>query len=616
MMSMSRSIQFALRALAVAFAIGSLAAWIFVPRLVESAYSGTSWPFFNDLITGQDQHALSEYLDLVRRMLVLLSVIALAMSALAIALSIERGRQAIRGIGSLMALIILPVVAFSWVTIRAMASLDLGHFGDEDEKIVAAWLISDGERLYESIFAHHGPLNYMLAHAVYALTESKDLAPYRIVQWFILGLGGIAVAASPILTHWRQRIYAASTFLILAAILYPVWRGQLLLYHVHGGVLFTTAVSLLFLPLALGVRVPIFAAGIAGCAMAAMVAAAYPFVAPLALMFTSTSFLLLAQGELWRSTKELIIPILIGALLVLVLVGGWIVLHGDLVGYLVYHLYFNQEVYAPFINFDSLSVFKQLSRVAQPGFGWALWILLIFSFWLFISISARQKGNMHWRTHILAATGTVAMLAAFLYLNPRDTEELFKTAALQVTSMALFSIIAARGVTLKSSTRVFPVWNIALPLLLFFLIGVTQFTQLFGTLSRDAIAYKTEESAVSSKYDETIVDAIHSWVEPSGRIQALVFNPRWYLLTRRRPASGHYYYLPWQAAYSSNPILGKNIDVCADLEKIQPEVIIWDRWKVWGKYDLKDYEPCLYELITTQYESVEEMPAILRRSRR
>ena len=172
-MEVTRSIEVVLRVLAGVFAVGSVAVWILIPQLLESAYAGTSWPLFNDLITGQEHRPLQDYLEIIRPTLILLSVYTLAMSALAITLSMKRGRQAVHYIVP----VILPVIALSWISIRAMASLDLPHFGDVDEKIIAAWLISDGERLYESIFAHHGPLNYMLAHAVYTFTESKELAP-------------------------------------------------------------------------------------------------------------------------------------------------------------------------------------------------------------------------------------------------------------------------------------------------------------------------------------------------------------------------------------------------------------------------------------------------------
>lgn len=613
-MGMSRSTEVGLRVLAAVFVVGTVAVWVLVPQLLESAYAGTSRPLFNNLVSGREHRSLQDYMEILRSILILVSVFALAMSALAITLSVERGRQVIRGIAFFVAPTILLVIALAWVAIRAMASLDILHFGDVDEKIISAWLISDDETLYGSIFAHHGPLNYMIAHAVYVLTESKDLALYRIVQWCILGLCAIAVAASPILMHWRQRIYGASTFLILVAVLHPSWRGYELLYHMHGGMLFTTALSLLFLPLLLGFRIPSLAAGIAGSAMVAMVAAAYPFIVPLGFMFIATSLLLLAQGRLWSSTKELFIPVAIGAILMLMLVGAWLALNGDLVGYFVYHFYFNQVVYAPFIDFDPLLAFKQLARVFQPRFGWALWVLLIFSLWLFISLSTRQKGDLDSRARILLVIGTGAMLVAFLYLNPRDSTRI-QMAALQVTSVGLFSLIAARGVALQSSTRVIPVWNIALPLLLFFLIALTQFTHLLGMLSRDAVIDLYAKASVATKI-ETIVDAVQSWVGPSEPIQALVFSPHWYLLTQRRPATGHFYYFPWQAAYSHAPILGKNIDICADLERVRPEVIVWGHWKVWGKYDLKDYEPCLYELITTQYEPIEGMPAELLRRRR
>jgi hypothetical protein len=84
---------YALRALAVVSLVATIAAWLTVPRLVESAYEGTSLTFFNDLISGQNEHPLQQYLDTVTRYLAVLSVGALLLSVLALGLSFERVRK-------------------------------------------------------------------------------------------------------------------------------------------------------------------------------------------------------------------------------------------------------------------------------------------------------------------------------------------------------------------------------------------------------------------------------------------------------------------------------------------------------------------------------------------
>lgn len=64
----------ALRVLAVASLVATVAVWLIIPRLVESAYEGTSWTFFNDLISEQNEHTLQDYLDAVGQYLLVLSV--------------------------------------------------------------------------------------------------------------------------------------------------------------------------------------------------------------------------------------------------------------------------------------------------------------------------------------------------------------------------------------------------------------------------------------------------------------------------------------------------------------------------------------------------------------
>jgi hypothetical protein len=93
----------------------------------------------------------------------------------------------------------------------------------------------------------------------------------------------------------------------------------------------------------------------------------------------------------------------------------------------------------------------------------------------------------------------------------------------------------------------------------------------------------------------------------------MVFSPRWYLLTKRPPSSGAYYYLPWQAAYNRAPVLGAAVDPCVDLAEAPPKVMAWDRWKVWGHYDVAEYAPCLVEVMERDYVSITRTPLLLRK---
>lgn len=83
----------ALRVAAVTSLVAIVAAWLIIPQLVESAYEGTSWPFLNNLISGQHERSLQDYLYVTSRYMLALSVAGVTTSALAIALSIQTVRE-------------------------------------------------------------------------------------------------------------------------------------------------------------------------------------------------------------------------------------------------------------------------------------------------------------------------------------------------------------------------------------------------------------------------------------------------------------------------------------------------------------------------------------------
>src|SRR5574337_421989 len=68
---------------------------------------------------------------------------------------------------------------------RAKAGLHLFEFGDEAEKFVAAQMMKNGMILYRDIFAHHGPILYIISHAYVNLVDPAD---FSHIRWFMVGL--------------------------------------------------------------------------------------------------------------------------------------------------------------------------------------------------------------------------------------------------------------------------------------------------------------------------------------------------------------------------------------------------------------------------------------------
>jgi hypothetical protein len=86
----------------------------------------------------------------------------------------------------------------------------------------------------------------------------------------------------------------------------------------------------------------------------------------------------------------------------------------------------------------------------------------------------------------------------------------------------------------------------------------------------------------------------------------LVLRPILYIHTDRIPASGNYYYLPWQARYNKHPIFNTKIDINSDLIKNKPSIIYCDKWKVWDLYDFPDYAGEVTNILNNNYVKMDD----------
>jgi hypothetical protein len=115
--------------------------------------------------------------------------------------------------------------------------------------------------------------------------------------------------------------------------------------------------------------------------------------------------------------------------------------------------------------------------------------------------------------------------------------------------------------------------------------------------------FKTNEKRSSqlARQNNQTFDLIRQIVPEGETVQSLPFRPAFYIYADRRPASADIFYLPMQAKYEQNPIMGSAIDLCTDLKTVQPKVIYFDNMKIWGQYEFSDYAPCVYNLIKENY---------------
>jgi hypothetical protein len=119
----------------------------------------------------------------------------------------------------------------------------------------------------------------------------------------------------------------------------------------------------------------------------------------------------------------------------------------------------------------------------------------------------------------------------------------------------------------------------------------------YKVAKKDFLAYVADQKPQQGG----VYDFIRSITNQDDKVLSLVFNPSLYVKLGRLPASGHYYYFPWQAKYNRASVLDYKIDICKDIVANRPPVIWFDNWKVWGGYAIGKYEPCVPELITSRY---------------
>ncbi len=95
----------------------------------------------------------------------------------------------------------------------------------------------------------------------------------------------------------------------------------------------------------------------------------------------------------------------------------------------------------------------------------------------------------------------------------------------------------------------------------------------------------------------------------------LVYNPDFFLPAGYLPIRKFHDYLPWEADYARAPWFNRTRDLCAELAKNAPPVIVYDHWVVGGRWKPDDFMPCLAPLLTKLYVADTIPTLYIRRDR-
>lgn len=481
---------------------------------------------------------------------------------------------------------------------RVKVGLRLFEFGDESEKFVAAQMLNQGLHLYRDIFAHHGPLPYMIAHLYANFVSPTDFSRIRLAVVFLAGLSCLTIILSPILKSLTVRLWAAAAYLSVLSSVWVLQGIHMLLYHQIGGFLLVIVLTQMVVPALLGekvTRIGLFFSGFA-CTLACF--AAYAFGPAAVFLVVSTSLSFMASRErLTRHAKA----ICFGSITAVSLVVAWLISFGDLLGYLIYHFYFNQKIYAFFIRFSPRAIFNVFNLAFTPQRRIDALSFIFFILWIFIVAVMVWRKGQKMRDLLLRFGAIFFLVLAVLFMNPRGMYG-FYNAGVVVVNLAMVSLMAT-GILQQQFRQIS--WLRLIPSLLFIVLSVAGTEQVsrgavsspYKVAKKDFMAYVADQGQEQGG----IYEFVRSITTKDDKVLSLIFNPSFYIKTGRLPASGHYYYFPWQAAYNRRSILDYKIDICQDIAANRPAVIWFDNWRVWGGYAIGMYEPCVPALIKSRY---------------
>jgi hypothetical protein len=498
---------------------------------------------------------------------------------------------------------LLAVAAFLFFARRARFGLYAIGFNDEVMHLLGGWALDSGERLYRDFVDQHGPGIFMLAQLYGALFGFAHANNARLVIAGFAVIAGAAVASTPALRGPQRALGAALYFGLLAG----VWLVQGLYwfsYYPLSGALAVMILAWFTIPACVRARIPAAAAAAAGAASAGLAFTSYS-EAPSALLFSLGGCLAAWFGGQWRAASvHLIAACAVGFLLL-----GWMLVWGDVRGYLTFHVLFSQTAY---LN----SVHVKIFPVSLPGLIWSLTpslqpdrlvqsaAILCGAFGSAASLWLALRPG---RGRAACCVSVVTTLAALVLLDARGLV-IFQNGAMLMAAIGVFALAMPAAVAPVTQTAARPLlWASALCLCAIVCNDAVLRHAIYSPTTLTRAQFLGQPPAgIALRGDAPLDVAIRRLTRPGERILALVYRPDIYWAAGRLPINRLYEYLPADALYAHAPMLGEQRDLCAILDKSPPPVIVFDNWVVWGTYKPIDYMPCLFKVLAAKYTYIPE----------
>lgn len=446
---------------------------------------------------------------------------------------------------------------------------------DESETVVGARLMAEGWRLYGDFFNHHGPLTFFSGWLLEQFGDfgvAAHRVPIIVLQWLAL----LALAFSPLVRDRLVTLIYACTVGALMVLYLPELLGHMYKYQTIAGLLLLIALAQYVLP---SILRPEQRQHPARVMLGNLLLASLPFFAltyiPVALM------LLLAAAH--RSRWHLV---LLGVGIGIVLNLLFLLSTGSVRGYLAYHFYLNTQILPLYDGPQGLwDMFVHVYRSVTDRL---MHLLIMLVLVLGLTRLASCEQGFPWRALVVG----VALATLLVRAGDHEFHRLTYLYACMPIPLLLFSYVARPGWA----------W---LPLGAFFL---TLMLKLSLVLPQDRARLDAWPLPDQSEFSELV----KLMTEPDDRIIAYAFRNLEYILSGRLPASGNYFYFPWQEKYNEAPVLGVKIDTCAEIDAARPKLMMIDRIDVLERYSWDSYGTCVQEIMDAHYTRIAHRPFYVR----
>jgi len=501
--------------------------------------------------------------------------------------------------------IMLAVLAAYFFAVRVWHGMRFVGFVDESEHLLGGKMLNEGAILYRTFVTQHGPATFMLTQAYGAMFGWRHANGARVISAALAIGAASCVATTPALPDRIARLWAAALFLGLTASVWILQGLYLVNYHAIGGFLLVAALALFVVPAWFGAPVSRARAGLAGACCTLVIATAYSF---------GPAIVLLGASALWatalRPASATGRTFIAGAALAAFYVLAWLLVFGDLLGYLAFHFAENQFVFVHFMPFTFANFLRSLVPSWQP---WALVqsfavLCCAVSFCLLLLIDLVPPRKRLAGPILLGLAGVLALDArGSLY---------FQNGSFLVSSIGVLSM-ALPAAMIRFMPAPGPVGITAGTLLMGLGLAGTELAGRHAvsspvTATRAEIVAMPRVSIGMLTAPEFV--RIRELVRPDEHILAVPYAPGLYMAADRKPMDRYFYYLPWDAAYAKAPWFGRTHDLCVDLPKAPPRLIYLDRYVIWDRYDIRDYATCLFAFLKAHYRRQADFPDLFVRA--